>query len=230
MTTFSNATNRKHKERLYELFSQIGSALANPHRLEILDLLSQAPRTVDELAKQAQMSTANASQHLQRLKQARLVTDERDGQFIRYSLADPFVVQLWLELRALAQRQLAEVDIALERYRPQRSKFEQISVEELREGLNRNEVVLIDARPEVEFQAGHLSEAISMPLDTLSTRVAEIPPGKTVVAYCRGPYCVYADEALILLSAHGFPVKRLEEGVVEWQQAGYRLEKAELEV
>ncbi len=130
----------------------------------------------------------------------------------------------------MAERQLAEVEQALDRYRSHRSDFERISIEELREGMSRDEIVLIDARPEVEFQAGHLPGAVSLPIELLSNQIDELWNDKTIVAYCRGPYCAYADEALILLSAHGYPVKRLEEGVAEWQQAGYPLEKVELEV
>jgi len=215
---------REHKERLYALFSQIGSALANPHRLELLDLLVQMPRTVEDLASQAHMSVANTSQHLQRLKQAHLVVDERDGQFIRYCLADPLIARLWIELRRVAERQLAEVELALDGYRSRRSDFERISVEELRERMTRDEIVLIDARPEEEYQAGHLPGAVSLPIDVLSSRIDDLPYDKMMVAYCRGPYCAYADEALILLSAHGYPVKRLEEGVAEWQLAGLILE------
>lgn len=226
----SKSGNREHKKRLYELFSQIGSALANPHRLELLDLLVQAPRTVDELAKLANMTIANTSQHLQRLKQAHLVMDERSGQFVYYCLADPSIAQLWIEMRRVAERQLAEVERALDLYRSSRSDFERISMEELRERMGRNEILLIDARPEVEFQSGHLPGAVSLPIEVLPSQLDELPNGKLMVAYCRGPYCAYADEALILLSAHGFPVKRLEEGVAEWQQAGYRLEKVEMEV
>lgn len=215
---------REHKERLYDLFAQIGNALANPHRLELIDLLVQAPRTVEELANQAQMSVANTSQHLQRLKRAHLVSDQREGQKIYYCLADPLVARLWIELRRVAERQLAEVGIELELYRSHRSDIKQISVEELNDGLSREEIILIDARPEIEFQAGHLPGAVSFPVDTLPYRIDELPLGKTLVTYCRGPYCVDADEAFILLSAFGYPVKRLEEGINEWQQSGYRLE------
>ncbi len=222
--------NREHKERLYELFGQIGSALANPHRLELIDLLLQAPRTVEDLANQANMSIANTSQHLQRLKQAHLVTDVRNGQFVYYCLADPVIAQLWIELRKVAEKQLAEVEPALELYRPHRADFKRISLEELREKMSRDEIILIDARPEVEFQAGHLPGASSQPVDMLAERLDELPTGKLIVAYCRGPYCAYADEALILLAEHGYPVSRLEEGVTEWQLAGYGLEKVELEV
>ena len=226
----SKFENREHKEHLYELFSQISSALANPHRLELLDLLVQSPRTVEELAEQADMTVANTSQHLQRLKHAHLVVDERDGQYIRYCLSDPSIARLWIELRRVAMQQLPGVEQALDRYRSHRSDFERISVEELRAGMSRGELILIDARPEAEFQAGHLPGAVSLPVDVLLERIDELPNQKTIVAYCRGPYCAYADEALILLSAHGYPVKRLEEGVVEWQEAGYPLERIEQEV
>lgn len=220
----SNNGTREYKERLYELFSQIGSALANPHRLELLDLLVQAPRTVEELADQAHMSVANTSQHLQRLKQAHLVVDERDGQYIRYCLADPSIARLWLDLRGVAERQLAEVEQALNRYRPQRRNFDRLSAAELRERMRQDTVVLIDVRPKVEYEAGHLPGTISMPIDTLSERIDELPIGKTIVAYCRGPYCVYADQALELIASRGWSVARLEEGVAEWQEAGYSLE------
>jgi rhodanese-related sulfurtransferase/DNA-binding transcriptional ArsR family regulator len=215
---------REHKERLYELFSQIGSALANPHRLELIDLLIQAPRTVDDLANLAHMSIANTSQHLQRLKQAHLVIHQRDGQSIFYCLADPMIAQLWIELRRVAETQLVEVEQELNRYRSHRLDFERISPEELNEGLRQNEFILIDARPAIEFKSGHLPGAVSFPIETLAKRINELPMGKTMVTYCRGPYCVDADEASILLSAFGYPVKRLEEGVAEWMQAGYPLE------
>jgi rhodanese-related sulfurtransferase/DNA-binding transcriptional ArsR family regulator len=215
---------RKHKERLYDLFAQVGGAMANPHRLELLDLLSQAPRTVEELAQEAHMSVANTSQHLQRLKGARLVHDERDGLFVRYSLADPSVARLWAELRHVAERQLADVERALEVYRERRHEFKAISTAELRARLQKGDVVLVDVRPQAEYEAGHLPGAISIPLDVLEQHVSELAPDKTVVAYCRGPYCVYADDALALLAARGWDVARLEEGVVEWQRAGFPLD------
>ena len=224
MTNFSGTEKRCHKELLYHLFTQVASAMANPHRLELLDLLVQAPRTVEELAKEAHMSVANTSQHLQRLKQGRLVLDEREGLYIRYRLADPAVARLWLELRAVAERQLAEVERALDAYRQRRHEFEQISADELRTRLRNGEVVLLDVRPRVEYKAGHLPGAVSIPINKLERRLSELPPDKTIVAYCRGPYCVYADDALEMLAEHGWAVARLEEGVAEWQQAGYMLE------
>ncbi|MFZ3079649.1 MAG: metalloregulator ArsR/SmtB family transcription factor [Bellilinea sp.] len=220
----NNNGNRVDKERLYELFSKISSALANRHRLELLDLLVQAPRTVEELAEQAHMSVPNTSQHLQRLKNANLVTDVRDGQYVRYFLATPSIAQLLIALRSVANQQLADLGPALDRYRPQRHQFARISQDELHGWMQRDEAVLIDVRPEVEYQAGHLPGSISMPIDNLSEHIAELPKGKTVVAYCRGPYCVYADQALELLMDQGYPVARLEEGVAEWLEEGYPLE------
>lgn len=219
----NNHYKRQHKEHLYHLFAQIAAAIANPHRLELVDLLVQAPRTVEELAAETTMSIANTSQHLQKLKQARLVLSEREGLYIRYRLADPAIARLWLQLRAVAEQQLAEVGRAIDAYRDRRHEFAGISAAELRQRLQENQVVLLDVRPTVEYQAGHLPKAVSIPLDELERRLNELPQDKTVVAYCRGPYCVYADEALALLSQQGLRVRRLEEGVAEWQEAGYSL-------
>lgn len=224
MTPSDHNQKRHNKEQLYHLFARVANAMANPHRLELLDLLTQAPRTVEELASEAHMSVANTSQHLQRLKQARLVFDEREGLYMRYRLADPAVARLWLELRAVAERQLAEVEQALDTYRQRRHEFEQISANELRTRLRMGEIILLDVRPQEEYRAGHLPGAISIPIDELDRRLNELPPDKLIVAYCRGPYCVYADDALALLSERGWPVARLEAGVLEWQQAGYAVE------
>ena len=215
---------RQAKEQLYQLFARLASALANPHRLELLDLLAQAPRTVENRAQEAHMSIANASQHLQRLKQARLVADEREGQHIRYSLANPAVARFWLELRGVAELQMAEVDRALSDYRPLRYDFQKISADSLQERMKGGEVVLLDVRPEIEFQASHLPAAVSIPLDELEQRLGELPKDKLIVAYCRGPYCAFADQALEMLSERGWDVARLEEGVAEWQIAGNLLE------
>jgi rhodanese-related sulfurtransferase len=219
------SSTRLYKEHLYELFAQIGAALANPHRLEIIDMLIQASHTVEELAGLTQMSMANTSQHLQCLKRARLVICRREGQSIIYSLADPMIARLWIELRRVAQNQLAEVDQVMDQYRTHRHDFEKITSAEVSEGLLHDQILLIDARPEDEFQAGHLPGAISLPVDTITRRIYELPMGKTVVTYCRGPVCVDADDASVLLSAYGYPVKRLEDGVAEWQESGFKIEK-----
>ncbi|MCC6608019.1 MAG: ArsR family transcriptional regulator [Anaerolineae bacterium] len=219
--TFSSTEKRPKKEQLYSLFSQIAAAMANPHRLELLDLLAQSPRTVEELAQEASMSIANTSQHLQRLKQARLVVSEKEGLYVRYRLADPAVARLWLEMRAVAHQQLADVEHVLDAYRQRRYEFENVSVEELRTRLQLGEIILLDVRPEVEYENGHLPGALSLPLEEIEQKLAGLPDDKTIVAYCRGPYCVIADDALEILVAHGRHVARLEEGVLEWQQAGH---------
>ncbi len=215
---------RQRKERIYRLLTRISSAMANPHRLELIDLLVQAPRTVEDLAREAGLSVANASQHLQRLKQARLVIAERDGLYQRYRLADPGVMRLWLELRAGGEQRIAEVDEALDAYRTRRREFEKVTIDELRDRLRTGKALLIDARPGVEYQAGHLPQAISLPLDELERRMGELPRNRTLVVYCRGPLCVIADDALAVLSVEGRRVARLEEGVAEWQQAGLAIE------
>ena len=217
-------TRHRHKQQLYQQFSQIAAAMANPHRLELLDLLVQAPRTVEDLAREADMSVANTSQHLQRLKQARLVVGEREGLYMRYRLADPVVARLWLQLRSVAEQQLADVERTLDAYRQRRHEFEPMQAEELLRRLRDNEVVLLDVRPTVEYEARHLPGAVSIPWDELEQRLDELPSGKTVVAYCRGPYCVYADEALAILTERGWHARRLEAGVAEWEQAGYSLD------
>ena len=218
-------TQRQRKERVYRLFTRIASAMANPHRLELLDLLVQAPRTVEELARESGMSIANTSQHLQRLKQARLVMAEREGLYMRYRLADPAVARLWLELRAVGEQQLDEVEQALDAYRTRRHEFEKVSIDELRDRLQAGKAVLLDVRPDEEYLAGHLPQALSIPLDELEQRLNELPRHRTIVVYCRGPLCVLADDALALLSKQGRKVARLEEGVSEWEQAGWALER-----
>ena len=213
------------EDAIFEQFARIGKALSSPKRLEILYLLSQSEKTVESLAKAASLSMANTSQHLQRLKQAQLVKEVREGVHIHYHIADPSVIGLWLELRSVAERQLAEVERVLDAYRHHRHELEKISVDELQVRLSNGDVTLIDVRPQEEYLAGHLPGAISIPLSELGPRVDEIPRDKTIVVYCRGPYCIYSDEAIELLVERGLNATRLEEGVVEWQQYGYALER-----
>lgn len=216
--------NRPAKAHLFHLIAQVAGAIANPHRLELLDLLVQAPRSVEQLAAASAMSIANASQHLQRLKRAGLVVGERRGTTIRYRLADPVVARLWTELRSVAVRQLAEVERALDQYRPQRRQFPTITPAALRAGIARGDTLLLDVRPAEEFAAGHLPGAVSIPLEELPTRLGELPTDALTVTYCRGPLCVYADEALEQIVASGRRGARLEEGIAEWQLAGYPLD------
>lgn len=220
------STKHHGKHHLYELFAQIGKALSSPGRLELLDLLTQAPRTVEELAVETGMSVANTSQHLQRLKQAHLVESEREGTFRHYRLADPIVSELWHTLRRVAEQQLSEVDQALDAYRERRHEFERISAQDLRLRLQSGDAVLLDARPTIEYESGHLPGALSAPVETVEQLLTSLPDDKIIVAYCRGPYCVLADEVLALFAQAGRPVARLEEGVTEWQMAGYEVSRA----
>ncbi len=221
--SFEKKPPRANKQDLYRLFARIAAAMANPHRLELLDLLAQGPRTVEALAREANLSIANASQHLQRLKRARLVIDERQGLYIHYRIADPLVTQLWLHIRTVAERRLDQVAVTLDAYRTQRHAFKRIALDDLHARLREGKVVLLDVRPRAEYAAGHLPSAISIPLEELERRLKELPRRRTIVAYCRGPYCVLADEAAETLTRKGLRVARLEEGVHEWQQAGYAL-------
>lgn len=214
------------KNELYALIARVADALGHQHRLELLDLLVQAPRTVDQLAEAAHMSVANTSQHLQRLKRAGLVASQRHGTSVTYRIAAPAVARLWIELRTVAMQQLAEVDRALDAYRPQRSAFPYITPAALAEQVAGGNVVVLDVRPRIEYDAGHLPGALSMPLDELPDRIEELPRQALFVAYCRGPLCVYADQALDLLAAHGREGVRLDAGAAEWQLSGLPIEAA----
>lgn len=220
---------RNEKGQLYELFAEIGKAMSSASRLELLDLLSQAPHTVDELAEKAHLSLANASQHLQRLKTAGLVATEREGTFIRYRLSSQAVAQLLRELQAVGVQHLAAVEPALDVYRPQRYTFATISLEELERHLQQGSAMLLDVRPQEEYEAGHLPQAVSIPLEELPARLSEVPTDRLVVTYCRGPYCVYADQALALLTTQGWQGARLEEGITEWIKTGRSLDGLPIE-
>jgi rhodanese-related sulfurtransferase/DNA-binding transcriptional ArsR family regulator len=216
--------SRQAKDQLFTQVAVVAQALANPHRLELLDLLVQGPRSVEQLAEASAQSFANASQHLQRLKRVGLVVGHRQGTTIRYRIADTVVARLWVALRTVALKQSAEVERALEAYRPRRGQFATVSPAELQAGLASGAMLLLDVRSALEFAAGHLPDAISIPLEELPARVAELPSEGLIVTYCRGPLCVYADEALEQIRASGRQGARLEEGVAEWQLAGYPLE------
>src|SRR5438876_3335639 len=211
---------RRFKGLLYEQFARIGKALANPHRLELLDVLAQGERTVEVLAEETGMPLANASQHLQILRAARLVETRRAGVSIYYRLASEAVSVLWLSLRHVGQEHLAEVDQLVSTFLQDRATFRPVTVDELREAMRDERVILLDVRPQAEYQAGHLPQARSIPVTELEVRLSELPKEREIVAYCRGPYCVFADEAVSLLRAHGYTARRLEEGVPEWRHLG----------
>jgi len=208
---------RREKDALFEAIALMGKAFASPVRLELLDLLAQAPRTVDDLARASDQSTANASQHLQALHAAGMVTRERDGTRVRYALAGDEALRLWLALRGASAARLAEVERAAREYLG--APVEAIGRKELVERLRRGDVVLVDVRPEEEFAAGHIEGARSIPFDELEERLAELPTDREVVAYCRGPFCAYAHRAVRQMRAAGRPAKRLEDGWPEWQLA-----------
>ena len=203
------------KDTLFDAIAVMGKAFASPRRLELLDLLAQGPRSVDELARASGQSNANTSQHLQALHAAGIVTRRREGTRVRYALAGADVLALWLALRDASAARLAEVERAARDYLG--AEVEAIGREELVERLGRGDIVLVDVRPAEEFAAGHIEGARSVPLEELERRLAELPADREVVAYCRGPFCAYAHEAVRRLQAAGRPARRLEDGWPEWQ-------------
>jgi rhodanese-related sulfurtransferase len=209
--------DRRRKVTLFEAIALMGKAFASPRRLELLDLLAQAPRTVEDLARASEQSTANASQHLQALHAAGMVTRTREGTRVRYAMASDEALRLWLALRDASVAQLAAVERAARDYLD--GDVEAIGRGELRERLARGDVLLLDVRPREEFDAGHIEGARSVPLDELEQRLAELPADREIVAYCRGPFCAYAPEAVRRLQAAGLNARRLEEGWPEWRLA-----------
>ena len=210
-------SSRRAKEALFEAIAVMGKAFASPRRLELIDLLAQGPRSVEQLARASGQSTANASQHLQALHAAGVVTRERDGTRVNYALAGQEILELWLELRDASATRLAEVERAACNYLG--DEVEAISRDELLKRLRRHHVVLVDVRPAEEFDAGHIDGAISIPLDELPGRLGELPEDAEVVAYCRGAFCAYAHDAVRQLRAAGRQAQRLEGGWPEWQLA-----------
>jgi rhodanese-related sulfurtransferase len=213
--------SRAFKDSLYAEFATLGKALANPHRLELLDLLAQGGRSVEDLAREAALSLANASAHLQVLRRARLVEAEKRGLNVVYRLAAPEVYQLWQTLRDVGSMRLAEVDRLVENYLTDRNALEAVDKEELLHLLTEEAVTVIDVRPGVEYEQGHIPTARSVPVKKLKQQLAELPRDLEIVAYCRGPYCVFSDEAVRLLLDNGFRARRLSEGFPEWHAAGY---------
>jgi rhodanese-related sulfurtransferase/predicted transcriptional regulator len=205
------------KSAMFDAIAVMGKAFASATRLELLDLLAQAPRTVEELARASGQSTANTSQHLQALHAAGMVSRAREGTRVRYAIAGDRALGLWLALRDASVAQLAEVERAARDYLGE--EVETIGRDELVARLGRGDVVLVDVRPEQEFAAGHIEGARSIPLDELERRLAELPADREVVAYCRGPFCAYAHDAVRRLQAAGRSARRLEEGWPEWRLA-----------
>lgn len=209
--------SRHEKNALFEAIALMGKAFASPRRLELLDLLAQAPRTVDELARASDQSTANTSQHLQALHAAGMVTRTREGTSVRYALAGDEVLALWLALRDASLARLGEVERAARDYLGK--DVEVIGRDELIARMGKGNVVLVDVRPAEEYAAGHIKGARSIPLEELQERLAELPAGREVVAYCRGPFCAYAHDAVRQVRAAGRKARRLQEGWPEWRLA-----------
>jgi rhodanese-related sulfurtransferase/predicted transcriptional regulator len=203
------------KQALFEAIAVMGKAFSSPRRLELLDLLAQAPRGVEELAEASGQSIANASQHLQALHAAGMVTRAREGTRVRYAIADEEALRLWLALRDASAANLAGVERAAQDYVGE--DVEEIDRHELRARLAREDVVLIDVRPAEEYAAGHITGAKSIPIDELDQRLNELPKDREVVAYCRGPFCAYAHRAVRRLTASGRNASRLEDGWPEWR-------------
>ncbi len=224
------SSSRQFKDAIYEQLARIGKSLGSGTRLEILDILCQGPRTVEMLARQVgNLSVANISHHLQVLRRARLVEAEKDGVRVTYRLADSQVCTFFLALRQFAESRLLEIEAVTRQFLEARDAMEPVDREALVARVRRGEVTVLDVRPLEEYRAGHIPGALSVPLDELDQRMAELSPGCEVVAYCRGPYCVLAIDAVTRLKQHGYRAIRLEEGVPDWRARGLPIESDLLE-
>lgn len=212
--------DRRAKDALFDGLALVAKALGNGRRAEIVDLLAQGPRAVEEIASEIEQSVANTSHHLRLLASHGLLRSTRDGTRVIYRLAGPRVHELWRAIRQVAEEHIDEIERLANDYLGDRSALEPVRRTELKRRLKTGEAVVIDVRPELEYEAGHIAGARSIPVRELSRRLKEIPKDKQVVAYCRGPYCVYADDAVRLLLRKGFTALRLEDGFPEWQSAG----------
>jgi rhodanese-related sulfurtransferase/DNA-binding transcriptional ArsR family regulator len=214
------------KRALFTQFATVAKAVAHPHRLELLEQLAQGERSVEVLAERVRISIANASQHLQHMRRAGLVSARREGKFVFYGLSDDTVLDLLASVRRIAERNLAEVERVVRGYFDRRDKLEPVSRLELVERVKMGLVTVLDVRPEDEFALGHVPGALNIPLSQLEKRLADIDPGQEIVAYCRGPYCVLSYEAVAMLRGRGFKARRLEDGLPEWRAAGLPVESA----
>jgi rhodanese-related sulfurtransferase len=217
-------SHRQYKDAIYEQLARIGKAVSAPKRIELLEILGQGPRTVEALAKLAELSVANASQHLKSLRAARLVDAEKKGLFVEYRLADDSVGRYLLTTQTLADARLAEIRQLTRDFLEERGALEPVHREELMRRVRDGEVIVLDVRPSEEYAAGHIPGALSVPIKELKARLKELPQGKEIVAYCRGPYCIMSIEAVELLRKRGFRALRMEQGVLDWRARGWRIE------
>jgi len=211
---------RIFKDRVYEQLARISKAIASPQRLELLDLLSQSPRTVENLAQEAHLTVANTSRHLQILRAAHLIAAEKEGVFVRYRLTDDAVADFYRALRILAASHLAELDQVTRRFFAERAGLEPMDRKALLTRVRKGLATIIDVRPFEEYRAGHIAGAMSIPVEELKTRLSKLPRNQEIVAYCRGPYCVFAAQAVEILRTHGFQAVRLEDSVTDWRAHG----------
>ncbi|NOT55901.1 MAG: metalloregulator ArsR/SmtB family transcription factor [Deltaproteobacteria bacterium] len=211
---------RLFKNRVYEQLARITKAVASPQRLELLDLLSQSPRTVENLAQEAHLTVANTSRHLQILRAAQLINAKKEGVFVRYRLTDDAVADFYRALRILASSHLAELDHLTRQFFTERAGLEPVDRKALLARVRKGLTTVIDVRPVEEYRAGHIAGAISIPVAELTDRLADLPRDQEIVAYCRGPYCVLAAHAVELLRKQGFPATRLEDSVADWRAHG----------
>jgi rhodanese-related sulfurtransferase len=216
---------RRFKNAIYEQFARVSKAMASAHRVELVELLSQGPRTVEALARLADMTLANTSAHLQVLRGAGLVESTKDGLYVTYRLADASVAGLFLATRQVAEVRLAEVAKVTRDFLAENAQLEEVDEAALRIRVRKGEVTLLDVRPPEEYAAGHIPGALSVPLPELARQLAKLPKRQEVVAYCRGPYCVMAIQAVRQLRAKGFKAVRLEEGVLDWAALGHAVER-----
>lgn len=212
------------KKELFEQLARLGKALSNGNRLELLEFLAQGERSVDSLAKVSGLTVANASQHLRQLHQAGLVTTRKEGLFVYYQLADEVVIDLLSLLRKIAENNLAEVDRLIRTYLAAKDNLEPVSADDLRQRAHEDMITVLDVRPVEEFSAGHLPGAINIPLHDLEKRLQELSPDQEIVAYCRGPYCMLAFDAVSKLRKKGYQARRLENGYPEWKREGLPVE------
>ncbi len=211
------------KQRTYELLATIGKALSSPVRLELLDLLSQGPRTVEALAREIGQSVANTSQHLQVLRSGRLIESERNGVFITYSIADPQVLSLAGSFHRVGESRIPEVQQLIRSFLAERDMLEKLDAKNLVQRMRGGKVTLLDIRPEHEYRAGHIPGALSVPLEELERYLSKLPKNKEIVAYCRGPLCLMSIEAVKFLRNKGFHATRWDQGIVEWVARGFPL-------
>jgi rhodanese-related sulfurtransferase len=220
------AGRRQAKDELFDAFASVARALGNGRRAEIVDLLAQGERSVEDVAREIGQSVANTSHHLRGLAAVGLLRSRRDGQRIFYRLISGRVAELWGALRDVAAAHIADVDVLAHAYLGDRAEVDQVTADDLAARMRLGRVVVLDVRPGSEYAAGHIAGSHSMPIDDLDTAVEELPRSREVIAYCRGPFCVYADDAVRLLRERGFKARRLDSGYPEWQRAGLPTEQS----